>query len=64
MLSGIKEYLIITTPHDLNGFEKVLGDGKHLGISITYKTQDKPSGIAEALLLEKNLLKMIQFVLF
>ena len=48
MLAGIKEYSIITTPHDLSGFEKVLGDGQHLGISITYKTQEKPAGIAEA----------------
>ncbi len=50
MLAGIKEILIISTPRDVPMLEALLGDGKELGISISYKVQPKPEGIAQAFL--------------
>ena len=41
MLAGIKEYLIITTPYELDAFRRLLGDGKDFGISINYAVQEK-----------------------
>ncbi|MAH80213.1 MAG: glucose-1-phosphate thymidylyltransferase [Rickettsiales bacterium] len=54
MLAGIKDFLIITTPHDLAGFENLLNDGSHLGLNISYKTQEKPTGIAEAFIIGED----------
>ena len=51
MLAGIKEVLIISTPRDLRCFEELLQDGKELGMSITYKVQEKPNGLAEAFII-------------
>ena len=51
MLSGIREFLIIVNPLDLNNFKSLLGDGKHLGISIDYEIQCNPNGIAEAFII-------------
>ena len=51
MLSGIREFLIIVNPLDLNNFKSLLGDGKHLGISIDYEIQYNPNGIAEAFII-------------
>ncbi len=54
MLAGIKEILIISTSNDLPFYEKLLGNGLKLGLSITYKVQDKPNGIAEAFIIGEN----------
>ena len=54
MLSGIKEYLIITTPNDNNNFKNLLGDGNQWGISIKYEVQKKPEGISQAFLIGEN----------
>ena len=48
MLAGIREILVITTKQDLDGFQRLLGDGSDLGLSVGFATQDRPAGLAEA----------------
>jgi glucose-1-phosphate thymidylyltransferase len=48
MLAGVREILVITTPHDRPAFERLLGHGDDFGLSIDYAVQDRPNGIAEA----------------
>jgi glucose-1-phosphate thymidylyltransferase len=56
MLSGLREILLITTPHDQDAFSRLLGDGTQIGIRITYVVQDQPNGLAEALILGEKFL--------
>ena len=54
MLAGIKDILIITTPHDNESFRELLGNGSQFGITIKYKIQSKPEGIAQAFLIAED----------
>ncbi len=51
MLSGIREILVITTPHEQEGFKRLLGDGSEVGLDIRFAVQPSPDGIAQALLI-------------
>ncbi len=48
LLAGIRDILVITTPHEADGFERLLGDGSQFGISLTYAQQPAPDGLAQA----------------
>ncbi len=54
MLAGIKEILIITTPHDSERFKQLLGDGSQLGCRFEYKIQDSPRGLADAFIVGED----------
>ncbi len=56
MLAGVREILLISTPEDASGFQRLLGDGSHLGLDLSYAEQARPEGIAQAFLIGRDFL--------
>ncbi len=54
MLAGVRDILLITTPRDVDSFERLLGDGSQLGLSLRYAVQPKPEGLAQALVIGRS----------
>src|SRR5262245_34302821 len=54
MLAGIRDILIITTPHEQDAFKRLLGDGSALGLRLVYAAQPKPEGLAQAFIIGRD----------
>src|SRR5580765_5768652 len=54
MLAGVRRVLVITTPHDQEGFRRLLGDGAEIGMQISYAVQPSPDGLAQAFVLGRE----------
>lgn len=54
LLAGIREILIISTPHDMENYQALLGDGSQIGVRLSYKVQDTPRGLADAFILGED----------
>ena len=57
MLAGIRQILVISTPRDLQMYEDLLGDGSHLGLSFSYKSQSEPRGLADAFIVGEDFIR-------
>jgi len=54
MLANIQDILVITTPHDQDNFQRLLGTGSQWGLNLSYKIQERPEGIAQAFLIAET----------
>jgi glucose-1-phosphate thymidylyltransferase len=54
MLAGIRDVLLITTPDDVEAFKRLLGDGSHIGLRLSYTVQPSPDGLAQAFILGRD----------
>ena len=62
LLAGIRDILVISTPEDTPIYEKLLGDGEQIGISLSYKVQETPRGLADAFILGEDFINYVNKV--